>query len=153
MEEEVCISFYVRSTHGKGLYRSSRHLKPISLTTDLLQVLKAKNWHLKVTGIAIHRVKHHPFRQCQPRFFTAGDDLQYTLYSALYNEIFQLKMLRITTQSPYDTVSYCVHDIAWKSAMYYRISWNCDLGHAGGQCGNIVNFILLCEDYKNSSLA
>ena len=39
----------------------------------------------RVTYIAIHRIKHHPFRHCRSKFLTAGDNLQCTLYIALYN--------------------------------------------------------------------
>ena len=68
-------------TPRKGLYGSSRRLKPISLAKDLHQVLKPKKIGTsEVTDIAKLRVKHHPFRHCLWRFFTSNDDLQCALY-------------------------------------------------------------------------
>ena len=68
-----------------------------------------------------------------------------TLYSALYSGRFQRKILRITTQSRYDTVPCCVQDITCKS----ETSCNCDLGRAaaGVQCGDIhyLNCVYLRE--------
>ena len=47
VEEIICISFSSCSTPGKGLYSSSRHLKPMSLTKDLHQVLNPKKWQFR----------------------------------------------------------------------------------------------------------
>ena len=112
--------FFSSSMPRRGLYRSSPHLKPISLDKDSHQVLKPKKKKKKkkkkkngteVTGIAYCRIKHHPFRYCRSRFFTSDDNLQYTLYSTLCSARFHCKFLRIVTQSRYDTVPYYVHDI------------------------------------------
>ena len=48
VEEKVCSSFPSCLTSRKALYGPSRYLKPISMGSDLHQVLKPeKNWHLR----------------------------------------------------------------------------------------------------------
>ena len=104
-------------TPRKGLYGSSRRLKPISLAKDLHQVLKPKKIGTsEVTDIAKLRVKHHPFRHCLWRFFTSNDDLQcalYILYKTLYSGRFQRKFcesrLKVGT-IPYRTDITCVQE-------------------------------------------
>ena len=77
VEEKVCISFSSCSTPRRGLFRSSRHLKPISLAKGLYQVLKLKKFGTwDATNITKRHVKHHPFRHCLSRFFTNDGDLQ-----------------------------------------------------------------------------
>ena len=119
VEEKKLHSFSLCWMPRKGLYRSSHHLKPISQAKDLDQELKPKTFGTwEATDIAKRRVKHHPFRHCLSRFFMSEDDLQCALYSTLYSGRFQRKFLQITTQSWYDIVPYCVHDITCRSATY-----------------------------------
>ena len=78
LEEKVGISFSSCSAPRRGLSRSSRHLKPISLAEDLHQALRPKKFGTwDATDIAKRRVEHHPFRHCHSIFFTA--DARFTL--------------------------------------------------------------------------
>ena len=119
-------------TPRKGISRSSRHLKPISLVKNLNQVLKPKNidtW--EVTDIAKRRVKHHPFRHCLSRFFTSDDNLQCALPSTLYSGRFQPKFSesrRKVCAMPYRAVRMISHAGAQRI-----ISWNCDWGRSALQ--------------------
>ena len=108
VEKKVVISVSSCSAPMRGLSRSSRHLKPISLAKDLHQALKPKEFGTwDATDIANRRVKHHPFCHCLSRFFTSDDDLQCALYRTLYNRRFQRKFCesRIKVGTiPYRTV-------------------------------------------------
>ena len=125
MEEKTLLFFSFCWTPRKGLYRSSRHLKPISLAENLHQVLKPKQiatW--EVTDIAKRRVKHHPFHHCFSRFFTSDDDLQCALYSTLYSGRFQRKFCELRRKAgtiPYRTVCMISRAGAQRTG-----SWNCD---------------------------
>ena len=112
VKEKTLPFFSLCSMPRRGLSRSSRHLKNISLAKDLRQVLKPKNtgaWD--ATDIAKRRAKHNPFRYYLSRLFKSDDDLQCALYSTLYSKRFQRKISRITIQSRYDTVPYCARDM------------------------------------------
>ena len=91
VEEKTLLFFTSCSRLGKGLYRSSRHLKSISLDKDSHQALKPKIiiGAEEVTGIAYRCIEHHPFRHCRSRFFMGDNDLQCTLYSTLCSARFQ----------------------------------------------------------------
>ena len=66
LEGKVGISFSSCSAPRRGLYRSSRHLKPMSLAEDLHQALRPKKFGTwDATDIGKRRVKHHPFRHCR----------------------------------------------------------------------------------------
>ena len=117
VEEKTLLFFSSRSMPRRGLSRSSRHWKPISVAKDLHQVLKPKNigtWD--ATNIAKCRVKHHSFRHCLSRFFKSADDIQCALYSTLYSGKFQRKFCE--SQRKVGTIPYCVHDITCRSAKY-----------------------------------
>ena len=152
--------FFSCSMPRRGLYRSSPHLKPIhvSLDKDSHQVLKPKKkkkkekkrkkWHWGHRYCLLpHQTSSIPL--LPSRFFTSDDNLQYTLYSTLCSARFHCKFLRIVTQSRYNAVPYYVHDITWKSVMY----WNCDRldrGHSRYSpmclsCGDIVHLCMICE--------
>ena len=132
VEGKTLLFFSLCWTPRKGLYRSSRHLKPISLAKDLHQVLKPKiNATWEVTDIAKRRVKHHPFRHCLSRFFMSDDDLQCALYSTMYSGRFQRKFCE--SRRKVGTIPYCAHDITCRSATYRVMSWNCDWGRSALQ--------------------
>ena len=134
VEEKVCISFSSCSMPRKGLYRSSQHLKPISFAKDLHHVMNRKKLARDRSQVLLYAVsnithsaiasqdyiKHHPFRHCLSRLFASDNDLQWALYSTLCSWRFQCNILRMTTQSRYDTVPYCVQDITCKSATYVQ---------------------------------
>ena len=116
----------------KGLYRSSRHLKPISLAKDLHQVLKLeKNGTWEANDIAKRCVKHHPFRHCLSRFFTNGDDLQCALDRTLYSGRLQRKFCesrRKVGTIPYRTVCMISRAGAQRTG-----SWNCNWDRSARQ--------------------
>ena len=125
VEDETLLFFSWCWTPRKDLYRSSRHLKPISLTKNVHQVLKPKKigtW--EVTDIAKRRAKHQPFRHCISRFFTSDDDLQCALYSTLYSGRFHRKFCE--SRRKVSTIPYrSVRMISRARAQRTR-SWNCD---------------------------
>ena len=130
LEEKVGISFSSCSAPRRGLSRSSRHLKSISLAKDLHQALKPKKlgtWD--ATDIATRRVKHHSFRHCLSRFLTS-DDLQCALYRTLYNRRFQRNFcdsrIKIGT-IPYRTVRMISCAGGQRTG-----SWNC--ARLGPEC-------------------
>ena len=61
-EEKVCISFSSHSMPGKGLYSSSRHMKPISLANYSDQVLKPKKMVFERPAISLNAAPNiiHP---------------------------------------------------------------------------------------------
>ena len=128
VEEKTLLFFSLCWTPRKGLYRSSRHLKPISLARDLNQMLKPKKsaaW--EVTNIAKRRVKHHPLRHCLSRIFMSDDVLQCALYSALcsgrFQRVFCESRRKVGTTIPYRTVCRISHVAAQRAG-----SRNSDLG-------------------------
>ena len=150
VEEKVCISFSSCSTPRRGLSRSSRYLKPISLAKDLHQALKPKKigtWD--ATDIAKRRVKHHPFRHCLSRFFMSDDNLQCALYRTLYSGRFQRKFCE--SQLKVGTILYRTVRMISRAGGLRTGSWTCDWDRSALQssvssCEGIVN----CE-YKKSS--
>ena len=108
VEEKVCISFPSCSTPKRGLTRSNRYLKPISLAKDLYQVLKPTKFGTwDATNTTECRVEYHPFRHCLSRLFMSDDDLQSALYRTLYSGRFQRKFCesrRKVGTIPYRTV-------------------------------------------------
>ena len=106
VKEKTLLYFSVCWTPRKGLYRSSRHLKPISLAKTLHQKLKPKKigaW--EVTDIPKRCIKHHPFRHCLWRFFTSDDDLQCAFYRTLYSGRFPRKFCK--SRRKVGTIPYC----------------------------------------------
>ena len=89
-EENTLFFFPLCWTPRKGFYRSSRHLKSISLAKQLHHVLKStKSGTWEVADIAKRRVKHHPIRHCPSKFFASDDDNQCVLYRILYSARYQ----------------------------------------------------------------
>ena len=125
VEEKVCISFSSCSTPRRGLTRSSRHLKPISLAKGLYQVLKPKKFGTwDATNIAKRCVKYHPFRHCLSRFFTCDDDLQSALYRTLYSERFHRKFCK--SRRKVGTIPYRTVRMISRAGVQRTGSGNCD---------------------------
>ena len=125
MEEKTFLFFSLCSMPRKGLSRSSRHLKPISLAKDLHQVLKPKKigtWD--TTDIAKRRIKHHPFRHCLSRFFRSDDNLQCAWYSTLYGGRFQRKFCE--SRCKVGTGPYCTMHMISRAGPQPTGSWDWD---------------------------
>ena len=124
-EESTLLFFSSCSMPRKGLFRSSRHLKPISLAKDVHQVLKPKKIGIwDTTDIAKRRIKHHPFRHCISRFFRSDDDLQCTLYSTLYRGRLQRKFCE--SRRKVGTIPYRTVRMISRAGAQPTGSWNCD---------------------------
>ena len=132
IEGKVCISFSLCLMPWKGLSRSSRPLKPISLAKDLHQVLKPKNMALRMPPTLLNSASNITYSaiasQDSSRVTTTFNiNAHCTVHCAVgdFNVIFAI----ITTQSRYDTVPYCVHVFTCRSAT----SWVVEL-RLGPEC-------------------
>ena len=132
VQENACFTFSSHSPPLKGLFFKT-YISGSRLTSGAKHE-KIGTW--EVTGIAQRRVQHHTFRRCRSRFFTSGDYLQCTLYSTLYSVRLMGKVLCAITQSRYDSIPCCVHDMMCKHA----ISLNCNCTEGGAvKIGDITN--------------
>ena len=118
VEEKVCISFSSCPRPGKGLFSSSRHLKPISLAKDLRQVLKPEKVVLGMLPTSLNAASNITHSAI---VFTSDDDIQCALYSSIVHcevEDFNVKFCESrATQSPCYAVPYCACDVTCRSSM------------------------------------
>ena len=144
LEEKVGISSSSCSAPRRGLSRSSRHVKPISLAKDLHQALKPKKFGTwDATDIANRHVKHHPLRHCLSRFFTSDDDLQCALYRTRYNRRFQRKFC--VSRIKVGTIPYRTVRMIPRAGGQRTGSWTCEWDRSALQssvslCEGIVNY-------------
>ena len=113
VEEKTLLFFSTCSMPRKGLYRSSRHLKPVSLAKDSHQVLKPKKMALGIplTSLnAMSSITHSAIASQDSSRVTTTFNAHCTAHCTTTRKI-STSILRITTQSRYDTVPYCSHDI------------------------------------------
>ena len=125
VEEKTLLFFASCSMPRRGLSRSSRHLKPISLAKDLHQVMKPNNsgtWD--ATNIAKRRVKYHLFRHCLSRFFTSDDDFQCAFYRTLYSGRFLRKFCE--SRRKVGTIPYRTVRLISRAVVQRAGSGNCD---------------------------
>ena len=144
VEEKVCSSFSSCLTSRKALYGPSRYLKPISMGSDLHQVLKPKKKlaleRPPVSHNAASKITHSTIAsQYSSRVAT-------TFNAHALCRRHKRNCLRIATRSWHNTVPRCVHDITCKSAL----SWN--WGRSAVQCHELC-MSLQSQDNKNGGLA
>ena len=127
---KVCVSFSSCSTPGKGLYSSSRHLKPISVAKDLHQVLKPEKklaLGMPPTSLsAASNITHSAIAEQDSSQVTTTFNADCTVHCAVgdFNIIFCESRREVGT-IPYRTA--CM--ISRAGAQHPR-SWNCDWGRS-----------------------
>ena len=115
VEEKTLLFFSSCWTPGKGLYISSRHFQPISLAKGLHQVLKPKEkkkaFVRPPTSLnAASNITHSAIASQDSSRVTTTFNAHYTEHCVV--EDFYVNF---ATQSRYESVPYCVHDITCKS--------------------------------------
>ena len=124
------LSLHVRHrSFSTSLSRSSRHLKPISLAKYLYQMLKPKKMALGMPLTLLNAASNLTYSAIASQD-SPPETTTFKAHCTVHFVVgdFNVTFAKITKQSQYDTVPYCVRDviITCRSATYLT-SWVMEL--------------------------